>query len=208
MEEVPGAPLPEPFADAVRWPVDAHEVRLRLGDKLAARLPVIARRVAPRLLAEPAGSRGRRWLLTRGLTAGFAAADGGDWDYLERIYEPGISLTMHPEVAPDLPARSEGFAAFRSVLESIYEIMANADSNPVEIIDLGGAHFVARNQWASEGVYSGLEMNRRMVQLYEMTENGRIGLQWTCVDLETAEELYAERLADLRSPDRPVSPGR
>lgn len=209
MEGIPGAPRPEPFADAVRWPIDADAVRLRLSDKLIARLPAITQRLAPRLLADPAGSRARRWALNRAVIAGFAAADSLDWDYLERIYEPDVRLRMTPEIGPDLPALSQGFAALRSVLESIYEIMDNADSGPVEIIDPGGPHFVVRLQWTSKGVYSGLPMDRQMLNLYELTATAKIGLQWTCMELETAAAFFTERLAELSSPEAgAVSPGR
>jgi hypothetical protein len=184
----------------VRWPIDADAVRMRLSDKLAARLPALGERLAPRLLAEPAGSRRRRWVLTRGLTAGFAATDRGDWDYLKRIYEPDVSLRIGPDVAPDAPELAESFSALRSALEQFYEITANADSRPVEIIDLGGPHFVGRIQFTSKGAYSGLAMNRQMFNLYELSARGRASRQWLCLDLETAEEFYAERL--------PVSPGR
>lgn len=165
MEGKSGAPLPETFADAVRWPIDPDAVRL--SDKLVARLPAIAERVAPRVLAEPAGSRGRR----------------------------------DPEAAPDIAVLTDGFAAMRSAIESFYEVTAAADSRPVEIIDLGGPHVVARIEWTSEGAYSGLAMNRQMFSLYESSPRGRVSRQWLSLDLETAEAFYAERLAEL-------SPGR
>jgi ketosteroid isomerase-like protein len=191
--------MPEPFADAVRWPIDADGSRLRVSDRLVSRMPALQQRLAPRLLADPAGSRTRRWVLTRAVTAGFAATDRGDWAYLERIYEPDVVLRVAPETAPDLPATAEGFDAVRAVIETIYEIMATADTRPLEIIDLGGSHFVALNQVQGEGSYSGLEMNRAVVNVYEISTRGKAARQWSCVELATAERFYAERLAELES---------
>ncbi len=74
------------LADGVVYPIDGEGLRLRMSDRFVARIPALFQRLSNRLMAEPAGSPRRRWLISRALAAGFAALDKRDWDYLERVY--------------------------------------------------------------------------------------------------------------------------
>jgi hypothetical protein len=184
---------PEPFADAVRWPIDAEQIRLRLSDRLAQRLPALQRRLAPRLIADPAGSRLRRWLFTRSVTAGWAAFDGQDWDYLERIYEPGVEMTMTADMFIDTEGTFVGWPATRALLERAWDGFNSSDQRPTEIIDPGGRHFIARVDARATGEYSGIEFQREMVNLYEFGDSGLVARQWTGNDPAGVAALLAER---------------
>jgi hypothetical protein len=189
----------EPFAEAVRWPIDAEQIRLRMSDRLVARLPGLTRRLAPRFLAEPAGSRARRWIVERALLAGFAAFDADDWDYLRRVYEPDVVYRPADDVLPDLPSRAEGFEAVRAMIDAVRDVVHALDTRPVEIVDLGGPHFAALVEHGAAGASSGISVTGRFVYLYEMSEAGRVARQWFATDPANAEAFYHERLADLQA---------
>jgi hypothetical protein len=185
----------EPFADAVRWPVAA---RLRLSDRLArqlpGRLPGLLSRLAPRFLAEPAGSRLRRSVFNRAITIGWSAFDRRDWDYLEGIYDPGVVTRVAPDVWIDSPGRADGWEETRQLLADTLDGFDESDQRPVEIIDPGGPHMVALVEGRIAGSYSGLEVRRTLANVYEFSEAGLIIRQWSASDLAGAERFLNERL--------------
>jgi ketosteroid isomerase-like protein len=197
VDESTGVRVNEPFGDAVRWPIDADEVRQRVTDRFVQRLDLIRRRVAPRMLAQPAGSPLRRALVTRGSAASWAAFDNRDWDFMERAYAPDVIFTITgDELAFDLPPEAHGWQECRRVIEDLYEGFADLDQRLVEVIDLGGAHFINRIEGRLTGTYSGLDVERDFATLYELTGEGRVGRQWIA-DFAGLEAFLAERRAEL-----------
>jgi hypothetical protein len=190
--------MSDPFAGAARWPIDPADIRLRTSDRLLARFPGLLRRMGPRFIAEPAGSRLRRWVLDRAVLTGFAATDARDGDYLSRIYEPGVRLWVDPDAAlPGTPTQVEGFDALRELLDEAVRVWTEFESRPVEIIDLGGRHVVAVIAFGVTAKYSGLDSTGAFTYLYEISDAGRCARQWWTADLASAEAHYRERLAEL-----------
>ena len=194
------------FDGAVSWPIDAAAVRLRLSDRLMQRLPALTRRVAPRVLAESPGSRGRRWIFTRALAAGWGAFDRRDWAYIERMYEPdGLMLTAD-DVFIDLPPRADGWMEVRHYQETLLEGFRESDARPVEIIDPGGRYIAARVEASFEGAYTGLKVRRALVTLYELSDEGLVARQWVANDVDALARFLADPVQGFGAP--PSSPGR
>ena len=184
------------LGDGVRVPVDVADIRLRLTDRIAVRLPGITRALAPRLIAAPAGSRLRIALMSRVLTAGWAACDSKDWAFLERLYAPDVVWHAAPDFLPDVSEPVVGRSAVFGFLDETWETMGWSDCAPAEIIDPGGPFMAACVQVRATGRVSGIAMNRDTVQLYEMTPDGVVGRQWSSNTFEEAAAFLDERLEE------------
>ena len=188
---------------AVRWPIDPDDIKLRRSDRVMTRLPGLLARAAPRFIAEPAGSRLRRWIIDRAMLTGFAATDSGDWDYLSNLYESDVQLRIEPDATvPGFPAISEGYESLKALMQEAVSLFREFDSVPAEIIDLGGPHFAARVEHGYKATYSGLEGSGGYVYMYEISERGRCSRQWWAKDLTGAAAFYGERLEEIEAAER------
>jgi hypothetical protein len=168
------------LADAVTWPVDATNARVRLGDRAATRLPAVARRVWPRVEREPAGSRLRRRLIERLLPAGFAALNAGDWDYIARLYDPEMVGRSGTGVPPDLPALAPDWASWREGCERAIA-QSGLSWTPEVLIDAGGDLIGAQIRTHLTGSASGISASMTFTAMYAVRE-GRVVRQWMTTD--------------------------
>jgi hypothetical protein len=198
---VPGdgaAPAQLTLAGAVRWPIDRAAVRLRMSDRVVSHLPGIMQRTWEWVEGERAGSRMRRWLLTRALTAGWGALDRLDFEYLGRYYDPEVTLVYGKGMPMDVAPLVHGWTDVCRELERMYEVWIG-DQQPLEVIDVGGAFMAARVELSLTGTASGIEMKRDTVILYEISR-GKVLRQWNSTDDAEIEEWLAARLSELAQP--------
>jgi hypothetical protein len=194
--QVAAQTLPD-FARAVRWPIDAADVRLRMSDRMVSRLPVIARRAGDRVATMPAGSRTRRWIFTRLVTAGFAASGAEDWSYLKRLYAEDVVLRNGGGVPLDFPSRLVGWDQLQTMLTDFRDAVRGVEFRPVELLDAGGPFLGARVHIQMSGRASGAEVSQDIFSLYEFV-GGRATKQWQGGTLDQALELMTEDLAYSR----------
>jgi hypothetical protein len=187
-------PIPD-FENAVRWPVDAAELRLRMTDRFVARLPTVMGRIGDRVSELPAGSRQRRWLLTRSLAAGWAATSQADWDYLERIYDAGVVTRIGHGVPIDFPQRMTAWRETKAMLEEFHQVIREVDFRPVEALDPGGPFLGCRIEVHMRGRASGITVSQGTVCIYEL-KAGRIMRQWMGGTLEQTLEIFEPDLAE------------
>jgi hypothetical protein len=181
------------LAGAVRTPVDAAAVRRRMSDRMVQRVPAVATRLARRVLADEPGGRLRTQVLVRSLTAAWAAWDRDDWDYLARLNEPDIVMTVGEGIWPDYPPRVDGWDALRQLMEQSQEGFRLNEAWPIEIIDVGGPHVIATVRSRIEGEYSGLELTRDISIGYEISPRGRVARQCVAEDLADVTAWIAAR---------------
>ncbi len=193
----------DPFAEAPRWAIDAAAIRLRLTDRVVARTPALQRRLGPRLLTEPAGSTLRRRLLTRALTAGWAATEQRNYAVLESLYSPDFEGYFSPEVNVDFPEHVSGWPAFQRLLDGVFEAWVAADYTLVEIIDPGGPFVVNRARISGEGRFTSIELGFEIATLYELDEVARCRRQWMTTGLDALGDFYTERRAQLDQGEAP-----
>lgn len=186
------------FEDAVRISIEVDELRLRAADRVASRLPVIARSLAPRLIAAPAGSRIRVALVTRMMVAGCAATDRRDWGFLQRFHAPELVHRSVPGFYVDWPEHAVGWPAFQAALSSFMEAFGDTGFQPVELFDLGGPFFCVRLANRAEGRSSGIAVDTEFFYTYEMGADGVAVRQWATNTLAEAAAFYEQRLAETR----------
>jgi hypothetical protein len=172
--------MPRTLADAVRWPLDADEFRLRLSDRAVARLPAVATRLWRTAIEQPPGSRLRRWLVTRVLTAGWAAYDAKDWDFLGQFYAPDVVATVSGDVLFDW-GTTRGWAETQARLEQTYDAVVG-ETRPFEVIDPGGPFAAVRLDTEFTGQASGISLKREITVIYEIGAGGRVVRQLTSPD--------------------------
>jgi hypothetical protein len=183
------------FEEAVSWEIDPADSRMRVTDRLAARLPELLRRVWHRAEAEPAGSRLRRKLLSRGQQAGWAAIDRRDWEYLRRIYDPDVELRWGEGKFIDVGEYDRGWPSVQKTLESVYEAFDTTQA-PREIIDFGGPFHAVRVGTDVTGPSSGIKLYQELILLYEINA-GLCVRQWSSSDREEIQGWLTERVAAL-----------
>ncbi len=188
------------FDDAVCSPIEVDELRLRVTDRVASRLPVIARTLRPRLIAAPAGSKLRTALLTRMMIAGFAGIDQRDWSYMQRIYAPEMVWRAVPGFWLDAPEHAVGWPAVQVRLASFLDAFGDTDFRPVEFLDLGGPFFGVRVATNLKGRYSGIVVTNEAFYVYELGAAGVAVRQWAANTRAEAAAFYEQRLAENGPP--------
>ena len=178
------------LADAVRWPLDADEIRLRLTDRTVARLPAVTRRVWRTAREQPAGSRLRRWLLNRVLTSGWAALDRKDWDLLEAFYDPDVVVVTGEGIPLDW-GTTHGWAETRTRFDQFYEV-AFSNWRPSEALDLGGPFVAVRVDGTVTGLSTGIALSQKLTYVYEIGNEGRVVRQWGSSNPGEIEAWLAE----------------
>ena len=184
------------LADAVRWPIDPEEVRLRLSDRAITQLPAVTRRLWRTIAEQPAGSRLRRWLLTRVFTSGWAAIDDKDWDYVGAFYDPNVVVELSGEGIVFDWGTTHGWDETRRRLEQTYEVLFS-DQRPFEALDFGGPFCAVRIVAKLTGESSGIAMSREITIVYEIGREGRVVRQISSSD---PDELEAWLRASARTP--------
>jgi hypothetical protein len=179
------------LAVAVRWPIDPDEFRVRLSDRAIARLPTVTRQLWGRIVEQPAGSRLRRWIVTRILTSGWAAIDQKDWDYLEAFYDPNVTVIAGEGMVFDW-GTAQGWAETRMRLEQTYDAMLS-DSRPVEALDFGERFVGVRVNATLTGESSGITLSREMTIVYEIADGGRVLCQIASTNPDEIDEWLTER---------------
>jgi hypothetical protein len=169
------------FDNPVRWAVDGAEARVRITDRMMQRLPALTRRLGERLVNDPAGSRLRRVMLTRGATVGWAAYDKSNWDYIGNLYAPDAVVTYFDGIFPDGPFVAHGWPEIRQSLEESAEVLRISDQRVTEIVDYGGRFFGAAMTGAFVFDGSGIAMERPIFNAYRVGE-GVVTHQWAALD--------------------------
>jgi hypothetical protein len=164
-----------------------------MSDRFVARLPALFQRLSNRMLAEPAGSLRRGWLISRALCAGFAALDKHDWDYLERVYSPDVVVMFGEGVPLDAAPVIEGWPRVRAELVEIFTVVISQQV-PLELIDLGGPFCAARISMTLKSPSSGAQAQTPHLNLYELRD-GRVVRQWSSGSTDQIDGWLAERLA-------------
>jgi hypothetical protein len=154
---------------------------VRMSDRAVARLPAVAARLWRTVTEQPPGSRLRRWLLTRILTAGWAAFDAEDWDFLGQFYDPDVVATISGEGMIFDWGTTHGWAETQARLEETYDAMWG-ETRPFEVIDLGGRFAGNRLIATLTGESSGISTSRELTVIYEIGAGGRVVRQLTSPD--------------------------
>lgn len=183
------------FTGAPRWPIDQNDVRLRMSDRLVSRLPSIGRKVGDRLVAEPRGSRLRRWLLTRLFLAGWAASDQSDLDYLGRLYTPDAQLNILVDLM-DLSGTHSGWPAMERFFRNTWSVFGT-QTEIQEVIDLGGPFVALSTKLSLTGQTSGITVDQGYIFIYEL-DDGRCARQWAVANGADGERVLTQRLAQSR----------
>jgi hypothetical protein len=183
------------LADAVTWPIDDAAIRLRISDKLAARLPALTRHVSRRLVGQPAGARQRRWLLTRLVAAGYAAQDRADWAYIERFFAPDVVARFGEGIPFDVERLTTGWEGWRASLERIFDTSL-FQSRPHTVVDFGGQLFGACVEMRMMGQASGIAATEDLFSIYE-SRDGVVVRQWVTSSADELDGWLAERRAEL-----------
>ena len=183
------------FDEAVSWEIDPEDARLRMTDRVAARLPEVVRVVWRRASSEPAGSRLRRRFLSRVLRAGWAATDRRDWEYVARLYDPEVEVHWGNSFI-DVPDHTHGWTGLKEALERVYEAFETTEQSPREAIDFGGPFFGVRLGTDLIGQGSGITLQEESFALYEVGD-GVCVRQWYSPEQEEIEAWLSERAAEL-----------
>jgi hypothetical protein len=184
------------FDEAVSWEIDPADVRVRLSDRLAARLPEMSRLAWGRMKNEPAGSRMRGWMLCRLHKAAWAAMDRRDYGYVENFYDPEVEVIWGDQAFIDVDTHTHGWDALRKGFETIYETIDSMQT-PLEVIDFGGPFHAARISNDLIGPGSGISLQAQMFCLDEQRDPGRVVRQWASSERKQIEAWLAERVAAL-----------
>jgi ketosteroid isomerase-like protein len=166
--------------------------RRSLDDRLAVRLPVLARVVADFVLRLPPRSRLRRLLLARRIRQAYAAANRRDFDLVlagwdpESEYRPSSDLTP-----PDVEPVFHGHDGMRQLWRYWLDAFQDIRWDPGEILDLGQKVLVTTEQ-RGHGSGSGVAVSEPVFQLFTFRE-GLVVRQEDFLDRATALEAAALR---------------
>jgi hypothetical protein len=178
------------LAGAAAWDIDPGGIRIRAGDRMAARFPALSKRIWGRVLSEEPGSRARRRLITRAGEAGCAALAANDWELLGAMYEPDVVMLSTESVAFDAPSKLQGWDELLAYLKSIFEVF-DSRPTPRQIFDLGGSYFCLRVGYEIRGQGSGVALQTETFNLYEI-RGGVCSRQWQASETQAIERWLAE----------------
>lgn len=141
----------------------------------------------------PASSRLRRRVLQQGMSHAWAAANRGDWWFMQIMYEPDCELIVATEFQTlGLADRYRGHGGPQELADAWRNELPDVRWDPEHLIDLGD-RWVLRARVSGSGRKSRARVDRTWGSVYHLSSRGRIARQdifWTWEETIAAERLH------------------
>ena len=167
----------------VRWDAKpSGRTRRTLLERLVMAAPPLGRVLLSRVTRLPAGTRLRRWVLTRFVCDGLAANNRSDYNALRSLLHPELELRVSADdpggLGVDLQPLYTGPDGYVEASEVWKSSFSDFHWDIREVLDPGGKRFAALTQMVGRGAGSGVEVSMPLYNLWEI-EDGMLRRQWT-----------------------------